>query len=182
MPVVGMRSKNHRNDVMKRGGVDDATDDRETPPYIFDPLHAEHGFTLDAAAAPHNAKLARYFTREIDGLVQSWAGERVWCNPPYSQLRQWTAKALAEVATGCPLVVLLLPANRTEQSWWQEMIEPVRDREGTGVRTINLPGRARFLNVTHHNARGGSHAGFGCVVIVIEPPRAGRESAQKGGG
>lgn len=185
MPLVGVRTKNHRNDVMKRGEVDDSTDDRGTPDYLFAPLHEEHGFTLDVAAAAHNTKLPRFFDRLTNGLAQSWAGEVVWCNPPYSDLRAWTEKALAEVQRGCPKVVMLLPANRTEQGWWQELIEPIRDREGTGVRTKNLRGRPRFTQAGQTikvGPRGGTHAPFGCVLVIIEPPSPSSRDPKEGGG
>lgn len=74
-----------------------------TPPDFFEKLHAEFGFTLDAAASDENALLGRdcgyagdhcdehqcwtvgrYFTEEDDAISQDWTGERVWCNPPYS--------------------------------------------------------------------------------------------------
>lgn len=60
-------------------------DDWETPPAFFDILDREFGFTVDACAAPHNAKCDRYWTREQDGLAQDWSGERVFCNPPYGR-------------------------------------------------------------------------------------------------
>src|SRR5690606_15634547 len=65
--------KNHPNTTKKRG-VDDATDDRETPADVFDPLNAEFGFTLDAASAHHNRKCDLYCTLGglyacIDGRV-----------------------------------------------------------------------------------------------------------------
>jgi len=76
-------------------------------------------------------------------FAQSWAGERVWCNPPFSDLRPWVVKAWQE-SRGCPVIVMLLPANRCEQRWWQELVEPFRDRPGSPLRTTFLPGRPRF--------------------------------------
>lgn len=46
----------------------------ETPQELFDALHAEFGFTLDAAASDDNHKLPRYYTAETNGLVQDWGG------------------------------------------------------------------------------------------------------------
>lgn len=181
--LLGFRTTNHRNDQLRRGGAEDATDDRRTPAAIFDPLHAVHGFTLDVAACADNAKCRRFFDLEADGLAQSWAGEVAWCNPPYSALYAWTAKALVEVAWGeCPKVVLLLPANRTEQAWWQDLIEPIRDR-GWGVTTRNLRGRPRFERasgpIKKVGGRGGTHTPFGCVVVTIEAPQ--QSSTEIGG-
>ena len=91
----------------------------ETPPEIFDPLHAEFAFTLDPCATPETAKCARYFTEADDGLAQSWAGERVFMNPPYGrEIYAWTAKARSEAAGGA-LVVGLLPAS-TDLAWWHD--------------------------------------------------------------
>ena len=105
----------------------DAVDTRATDPKLFRHIDAEFHFTLDVAANADNAKCERYFTKEDDGLIQPWAGEVVWCNPPYSELRAWVAKASAETSA---TVVMLLPANRTEQPWWQEYVEPYRDGGG----------------------------------------------------
>jgi len=56
----------------------------ETPQSFFDDYHAEFGFTLDVAAQPGNAKCARYFTPEDNGLAQEWTGV-CWMNPPYGK-------------------------------------------------------------------------------------------------
>ena len=46
--------------------------DKDTYPTslsLFNPVHAEFGFTIDGAALPHNAKLERYVTPEMDYLT-----------------------------------------------------------------------------------------------------------------
>lgn len=48
--------------------------DWETPQELFDKLHEEFHFTLDAAASDHNHKLPRYYTESTDGLRQDWGG------------------------------------------------------------------------------------------------------------
>lgn len=45
-----------------------------TPQNLFDELNAEFNFTLDPCALPDNAKCAKYFTPEDDGLAQCWGG------------------------------------------------------------------------------------------------------------
>lgn len=143
--------------------VDDDVDDRATPPRTFSTWQSRWQFTVDAAAAPHNAKLPRYWTRETDGLIQTWAGERVWCNPPFSRIRPWVAKAWAE--TDCPLAVLLLPANRTEQGWWQDLIEPYRDQDGSPLKVEFLPGRMRFARAGQLDTRG-DRPPFGICLAI----------------
>lgn len=48
--------------------------DWETPQELFDKLHEEFHFTLDAAASDRNHKLPRYYTEQTDGLKQDWGG------------------------------------------------------------------------------------------------------------
>ena len=72
-----------------------------TPQAFFDELDAEFHFTLDPCATPQNAKCARFFTKEQDGLAQSWQGEKVYCNPPYGRdIGKWVKKAADEVSRG----------------------------------------------------------------------------------
>jgi phage N-6-adenine-methyltransferase len=160
-------AKNHPQQVEKRG-ADLDVDDRATHPVYFQPWHERFGFTVDVAAAEHNARCERYYDRETDGLAQSWAGEVVWCNPPYSDIAPWVRKAWAEHQAAT--IVMLLPANRTEQSWWQLMVEPFRDRPRSPLSVEFLPGRMRFL------ARGQTAIGpnerppFGCCLLIWTPP------------
>lgn len=72
-----------------------------TPQAFFDELNAEFHFTLDPCATPQNAKCPKYYTKEQDGLSQSWDGERVFCNPPYGrEIGKWIEKASREVCGG----------------------------------------------------------------------------------
>jgi phage N-6-adenine-methyltransferase len=162
MSLVGFRAQNHPQQTPK-----DEVDDRGTTPEMFDPLNERFGFTLDVAAAAHNAKCERYFTREDDGLAQSWAGERVWCNPPYSDIKSWVVKAWMEWSFTPPeLIVMLLPANRTEQGWWQEHVEPYRDRPGSPLRVEFLRGRPRFIRPNAVIGPKGDRPPFGCCLLI----------------
>lgn len=166
MSLVGYQAENHPQQTRKRGPRPEV-DDRATSPEVFGPLHERFGFTVDACALPHNAKLPRFWAPEDDGLAQSWAGERVWCNPPYSNIRPWLEKAHAEIAAGCPLVVMLIPANRTEQGWWQELVEPHRDRPGAVIRTEFVRGRLRFIAPGADGIGPNERPPFGCVLLIF---------------
>lgn len=92
-----------------------------TPQAFYDELNREFGFTLDPCATPQNAKCAKFYTKEQDGLAQSWQGERVFCNPPYGRdLRKWVEKAHRE-AMGGALIVMLIPA-RTDTAYFHDYI------------------------------------------------------------
>lgn len=99
-----------------------ASDEWETPQALFEELSwLFGGFTLDPCATSDNAKCARFFTREQDGLSQSWTGHKVFLNPPYGRvIGRWVEKAFQESRNGA-LVVCLLPA-RTDTRWWQEYV------------------------------------------------------------
>jgi phage N-6-adenine-methyltransferase len=166
--LVGFSARNHPQQATR-----DDVDDRRTLRDFFDPLHAEHAFTLDAAASDENALLPRYFTREHDGLAQSWAGERVWCNPPFSAplLERFVEKAWTEMVDGtCERVVMLLPANRCEQGFWQRHVEPYRDGDplhGVRLSVRFLPGRMRFgFPASRPRPEKGDRPPFGCVLLI----------------
>jgi phage N-6-adenine-methyltransferase len=161
---VSFVSRNHRQQVAVRGALD-VVDDRWTPLHLWIPWNDRWGFTVDVAASHDNYLCERYYTLEDDGLAQSWAGERVWCNPPYSDMGTWVEKARVETTNGCELVVMLAPANRTEQRWWQEHIEPHRDR-GEGLTTEFLPRRINFGSRDNLGAWSASSAPFGCVLLA----------------
>lgn len=127
--------------------------DWETPASVFDPLHAEFGFTVDAAADAGNAKVPRYWTEADDGLAQPWAGESVWVNPPYGNvIAEWVAKAHRESVNAT--VVMLVPA-RTDTRWWHKHVEGVAE-----VRFVK--GRIRFVGAPYN-------APFPCALLVYRP-------------
>lgn len=125
----------------------------ETPPEIFNPLHAEFAFTLDPCCTAQTAKAETFYTEEDDGLRQPWGGHRVFMNPPYGrEIYAWTRKARDSGA----LVVGLLPAA-TDLAWWHEDV--IGQAE---VRYIR--GRVRFLTGGPYRA-----SGFFASVVVIWP-------------
>jgi phage N-6-adenine-methyltransferase len=120
-----------------------AKPDWETPQALFDRLATRYGgFTLDVCATPDNAKCHDYFTPELDGLLQSWAGHRCWMNPPYGrEIGKWVAKAASE-AREAHIIVALLPA-RTDTRWFHEHIY-----QRPHAHVEFLRGRLRFGNAT----------------------------------
>ena len=118
-------------------------DDWETPEDFFRPLDREFGFTLDACANPQNAKCKRYYTEDDDGLKQDWAGETVWCNPPYSKGKQdlWVKKCWEEGQKPNTTVVMLIPA-RTDTDRFQRYVLGKAE-----VRCVK--GRIKFVGAKH---------------------------------
>jgi phage N-6-adenine-methyltransferase len=169
MTLVGFKGSNHPQQTAKRGASDDV-DDRGTDQAFFDSLEERFGkFTLDVAAAAHNAKCDAFYTREDDGLTQGWTGA-VWCNPPYSDCGAWVKNAWAEWHGSLSVIriVMLLPANRVEQGWWQDWVEPHRDRPDSPLRVEFLRGRMRFDRPGWTPGPKGDRPPFGCCLLIWE--------------
>lgn len=62
----------------------------------------------------------------LDGLDQPW--DLPWfCNPPFAQADEWAAKGLRELAAWRGTEgLLLLPVNRTEEPWLQDLLGQAR--------------------------------------------------------
>lgn len=163
MSLVGFKAKNHPQQT-RYAGSQRHVDDRAMPLADFVSLQERFRFTIDVAAAAHNAKLPRFYSIEDCGLAASWSGERVYCNPPYSDVKPWLEKAWSE--KDAELIVMLLPANRTEQGWWQDLVEPHRDRAGSRLRVEFLRGRRRFLKPGQMEIGPNERPPFGSCLLI----------------
>lgn len=124
----------------------------ETPQTLFDELNAQFGpFNLDVAAHRINAKCDHYFTEQMDGLKQKWAG-KCWMNPPYGRhIQRWVKKAYDESHKGC-LVVALLPA-RTDTKWFHDYC---------------LKGKIKFLRGRLKFGEAKNSAPFPSMIVVFD--------------
>lgn len=121
-------------------------------------------FDLDVAACEESHHAPRFYSKADNGLLQPWVG-RVWCNPPYSDIEPWVEKAWIEFGDErATAIAMLIPATRTEQTWWQRKVEPFRDR-GASLRSHFLPGRTSFARPGSGGV-GQSGSPFGCVLLV----------------
>lgn len=128
--------------------------DWATPQGFFDLVAEEFDFTLDAAASPHNTKVAdAYYTEDEDALTLPWEGV-VWCNPPYGRgIGKWVQKGYEEAQKGA-LVAMLIPA-RTDTSWWHEYV--MRAHEVRLVRGRLVFGQGEAT----------SNAPFPCALVIF---------------
>jgi len=100
------------------------TDDSwETPDYFFNLLNKEFKFTLDPCATSKNAKCNKFFIKKQNGLIQDWKGERVFVNPPFSDIDKWVEKCYKEGQKKDTFVVMILP-SRTDTGYLAEAIPP----------------------------------------------------------
>ena len=131
------------------------TDEWATPQDFFDKLNETFSFSLDPCADHNNHKCEKYYTKEQNGLLYSWEGERVFCNPPYGrQIGKWVEKCYSEVFNGgCKLAVMLIPA-RTDTTWFHNFIYGKAE-------IIFIKGRLRFGNSPHP-------APFPSMIVVFK--------------
>lgn len=127
-----------------------------TPKELFDKLDAEFHFDLDPCCTHENAKCALHYTKEEDGLAQSWAGHTVFCNPPYGrEIWRWVKNAWQESHYPGTTVVMLLPA-RTDTSWFHSYIYHKAE--------------IRFLRGRLHFNDSKSGAPFPSMIVVMRSP------------
>jgi phage N-6-adenine-methyltransferase len=165
--LIGFRAQNHPQQLVR-----DDVDDRRTPVDLLAECAALAGvdaFDLDVAANAENTKAPRFFAIDDNGLEQPWDAARVWCNPPYSNIPAWVDKAWVESCRReVDVIAMLLPANRTEQSWWQDEIEP--HRGGPFLRVHFLRGRRRFDRPGWTKPVKGDRPPFGLCLLVWRTP------------
>lgn len=116
-----------------------------TPLALFEQLNAEYAFTMDGASEPGNGLLPRASTAE-DPLP--WADERVFCNPPWSNI-----KPFLELAPAANLAVFLVPA-RTNARWFH--------------RALELGGKVKFFKPRPKFADAKHASPVDCVLIEFE--------------
>jgi site-specific DNA-methyltransferase (adenine-specific) len=134
------------------------SDEWATPRPLFDWLNSTFQFTLDACATASNCKCDRFYSKVDNGLSQSWAGERVFLNPPYSEVGKWVEKAYREAQDGA--TVVCLTAARVDTRWFQDFVL------GKANEIQFLPGRVTFMR----DGQPPNTAPFPSVIIVFRPP------------
>lgn len=140
--------------------------ERYTPWPFFQLLDGDYDFTLDVCATAESAKCEKFFTKEQDGLKQSWAGERVWCNPPFDDIEPWVEKAWR--SDGAEIIVMIVPVW-TDRRWWQDRVEPWRDdrkRMSWSLTTRFLGGRIRFGHPGNPDGVGVDSPPFWCCLLI----------------
>ena len=139
----------------------------------------------------------------VDGLSLPWFPDKlaegdfiswkVWANVPFSDPEAWLRKAWHEAAQPIgrvddPLICMVLPSDRTDKPWWQELVEPYRD--GRSERRLfelfrrreplddrcrsmtlklevhHLPGRIRYGCPGNTRAAGVGQPMFGTSLLV----------------
>ena len=147
----------------------------QTPEALYQSLHTEFSFTLDAAALSNSAKCELWYGPDHldpsrqDSLQACWCRHTVWLNPPYGRgIASWYAKALEASRAGATVVMLVM-AN-TDTAYWHRYAWQAHE-----IRFIK--GRVKF------NRSDGSPAAAapkGSAVVIFRPtPRAGENPSMR---
>lgn len=118
-----------------------------TPKELFDALHREFRFTLDGAASGRNARLPRFSSAR---RLRPWIGERVFCNPPWSNIRPFV-----ELASTAKFACLLVPA-RCNARWFHRALT-------LGATCRFFLGKPKFVGNKHTSP-------VDCVLLLFGDP------------
>lgn len=115
-----------------------------TPPEVFERgrvLAGVERFDLDPAtceASPIWPLVANHYTKEDDGLAQSWNGN-LWINSPYGRvIAVWIDKAIAECKRDPNRAICMLVPAKSDTRWWSDAL-------AAGFEAVTITGRIRFL-------------------------------------
>lgn len=94
------------------------TDNWTTPKDLFEALENEFG-TFDFDPCPLNSK-------DNTLLVMEWKGN-VFCNPPYSNVKEFLNKGLLELKKGNARQLIFLIIPRTSTKYWRDYVMSYAD-------------------------------------------------------
>ena len=130
-----------------------------TPQEFYDVLNTEFNFTLDPCATIETAKCSKFYTKENNGLIQNWAKERVFCNPPYgSEIKKWVKKCYEENLENNILIVLLIPV-RTDTQYFHNYIY-----QKSNIEIRFIKGRLKFVGAS----KGSGSAPFPSMLVIFK--------------
>lgn len=176
------------------------SDEWWTPDEVFLPLHKEFNFGLDVCASSEEASRIPeegwYLGPDVeegyrDGLTCQWhhfVGEgfthepmAAWCNPPYSTVAQWIAKAWTECWHHGVTTVMLIN-NITETEAWSRFVMGDNASGACAAEVRFVKGRVYFVagcdmvnaegEVTLRKGETGP-APKGSVIVVFRPGHVG---------
>jgi phage N-6-adenine-methyltransferase len=131
----------------------------QTPPEVWNPLHREFQFDLDAFADAQTKRLPRYLTDALG--PEDWPGQRCFMNPPYGRkLDPCMRRGYEEAAKG-KTVVAVIPL-RGRGDWWHEVV--------IGKAKAVRPVRKRVKFIRPDGTRGEYTGSCDSVIVIWDGP------------
>lgn len=132
----------------------------QTPPEVFAVMNAEFNFAMDICASTANTLLPHYITEEENCLTADWhrfSGKQepngwfVWCNPPYSNIGPFVARAAEMAKHGIGTVMLVMMDQSV--GWYKDAVSTCQE-----VR-LTIGGRLSFIDPTTGKPAAGNNKG-----------------------
>lgn len=147
-----------------------------TPKALLEAIVREWGeIDLDAAASATNTCAPRFFTKEMNALLQPWCKpdgqpSRVFVNPPYGKdesgagISEWIDKALQAVAAGHASQVTMFIPCYADVKWYRKVL-------ARAAEIVFIEGRVRFEGP---NVKGRGTCPNPSMLVVFKPGHEGR--------
>lgn len=124
--MTNMPSLNHEGRRLPKQKPGQSDQSYQTPISLLEAIKVNvqiKGFDIDLAASPENTVCSKYFTEEDNALMQNWKVGDGWnyCNPPFSDIEPWVAKAYYEAMTNGAQTIVLVPAS-VGSNWWAKFV------------------------------------------------------------
>lgn len=128
-----------------------------TPKYLFNEICLKHNVKpkLDVCATKENRKCDQFISEEQNALKQDWIAD-CWCNPPYSQTKEWVKKCYFEHKKNNITVTALIMYDPSTKYF--------RDFIKGKAEVHELTGRVRFIDPETNSP--GDAARFASAVII----------------
>jgi phage N-6-adenine-methyltransferase len=96
----------------------------ETPPEVFESICNRFDIKpdLDVCAEYGMNKCFKFFSPAEDGLAHDWRWT-VWCNPPFSDIEPWLAKADEQHSKYGTSIIMIIPANAACAKYAEKYLE-----------------------------------------------------------
>ena len=147
-------------------------DSRFTPADFMEHIYAAFGsIDLDPCAhrlSPVEAKRRIMLEEGGDGLTDTWSGDLVYLNPPYSQLLVWLRRAHEQWQQGNVKTVVCLIPVRTDSAWFHDTLSNDAD-------IFLVQGRVKFLDT---NGKG-QHTPFSLMVLTLDASQEQKDRLSK---
>ena len=155
-----------KNPLSDKSVCVDVRDAWATPQFVFDYFNDTYEYNFDGAANHLNNKCENWSSDYFNHKTNKMEFNRVWINPPYSNIRPWIERAVSDKKRGI-LTTLLVPAT-PDASWWPSKASEynfiVGSVDNNGKKHS---GRIQFINALTGEAINGNPKGS--VLLVFNP-------------
>lgn len=141
-------------------------DDYKTPPIIYNKIlkiFNRNEFDIDVACSEKNIPAKLHFTKNENGLLQSWDGF-CFCNPPWKKTRAFIKKAVKEQTA---ITAFVISSDRFYTDYMQEFV-----LNNSNAVYLVLPQKQGFIIPGQENEKPIPSVGVAIVIIATDEKAA----------